>query len=128
MTASHNGMEERLNRLLKLTETLQEHVIRKRDEPDLWVEILDEREKVVQELQAYSQQGHAFPESQQQMIGKVIQMDEQLRPIIETAKQKVGDQLKLMERGKLAKKQYAEADQYGGYDDYGYSHFFDQKK
>ncbi|MGO0063595.1 flagellar protein FliT [Brevibacillus fluminis] len=121
-------MEERLNRLLKLTETLQEHVLHKRDEPDLWVQILDEREQVVQELQAYSQFGHSLHESHQQMIGKVLKIDEQLRPVIEAAKKEVGDQINRMERSKLAKKQYAEADHYGGYDDYGYSHFFDQKK
>lgn len=121
-------MEERLNRLLRLTEKLQEHVLNEQDDPDVWIQILDERQKVIDELQSLTHQGNTLQEHHRQLIGNAIKIGRELGPIMEKAKKNVNDQLKLMERSRLAKKQYAGSEHYGRYDDLINSHFFDQKK
>lgn len=121
-------MEERINRLLKLTETLQAHVLDKQDDPDEWNEILDQRQQIIEELQVYIELGNTFSENHKQVISSVMRIDQEIGPIMEKAKKDIEEQLKLLERTKLAKRQYDGSERYGRYDDYSNSHFFDQKK
>ncbi|RNB92639.1 hypothetical protein EDM56_00375 [Brevibacillus fluminis] len=120
-------INEQIHRLVRLSELLKERVIMSPEEPDSWVEILDERQKVIENLKDLADQGHSVPADLHLLVGKVIEMDDNVKVLIEREKKVVRDHLSRIERSKMARRQYADASDHGLYDDLGYSYFFDKK-
>lgn len=121
-------VNEQIHRLVRLSEQLKEQVTTKPEDPDSWVEILDERQKVIEKLSDLAEQGLPLSDDLHQLIGKVIDLDRTSKVLMEKEKKVVHDHLTRIERTKMARKQYADQNDNSAYDELGYSYFFDQKK
>jgi predicted metal-dependent hydrolase len=123
-----NTPESLLEQLELLTVHLQKQVfaydIELEEGPGSWLDILAERQRVIDQLSVLLEQGFQFSEAQKKRyLEKVYQMDQQLQPFIEEKMREIQGRLANLQKSKFANQQY---NGYGLIEAYG--SFFDKKK
>lgn len=111
-----------LEGLYEATQRLEQAVAVKDSNPDDWLEILEEREKLIHQMQERFNAGLVLTDAQRLQLTQVYEANQRLIPLIEGCKQSVQKQLNNLQRTKLAMNSYNEE----GPNCYGA--FFDRKK
>ncbi len=115
-----------LDRLESLTLLLQQHVQNEQNEPEVWLEILNERQRVIEDIESEVITGEAITSDEyQQTIDKIVEIDRTLAPEMQRQMKIVGDDISRLERSRMVQRQYGGI---GDYDDNAYGVFFDKKK
>lgn len=116
-------MEERLEKLLSLSLLLEKSVLDAESDPDDWVDILEERQQVMDQIQTALAEGATVSDTDKQnFLAKAYEIDQRILPIMEGKKLDVQDELHKLQKKKLAQKQYH------GSAISAYGAFFDRKK
>jgi hypothetical protein len=111
------------DQLLEITEQLQDAVQRQEPEPQEWISLLEERQKVMEQISDFLSEGKVSSESVHvHTIRKAFEIHQRILPQMETKFQGVQKQLSTIQKTKLARHTY--------YDNgpSGYGAFFDRKK
>lgn len=119
------SLEALLNELLALTLSLEKAVQDEEEEPDTWLELLDERQEIMDELSELFAQGITLTEDQKRLyIQPLFDLDQKIVPMMGRRKQGVEVQMANLQKSKQVNMQY------GGYgSSYSpYGAFFDKKK
>jgi flagellar protein FliT len=114
-----------LNDLLKLTLSLEEIVLDEESEPKNWIELLDKRQEVMDQLTGLFAEGISLTETQKKIyLQPTYEADQRIVPIMEWKKNESVIQLANIRKSKAANQHY------GGYgNSYSpYGAFFDKKK
>jgi flagellar protein FliT len=119
------SLDELLSKLLKLTLVLRNKVIVENSEPEEWVELLDARQSIMDELSSRFSEGDSPTDEQKQTyLIPAHQADQEIIPMIEQRKQELTLEHSLVVKSKAAQRQYGE---YGNSQS-AYGAFFDTKK
>jgi len=118
-------MEELLGALLSLTHQLERKIVIDQAKPEVWNELLEQRQSIIDELSLLQEQGLKFTDQQKQTyLVAVYAIDQRLIPLILKQKEETETSLKNVRKSKIANQQY---NGYGNaYNPYGA--FFDKKK
>jgi flagellar protein FliT len=119
------SVESLLNDLLTLTLSLEETVFDQECEPEQWIELLDKRQQVIDQLSGMFAQGISLTEAQKHTYLKpAYEADQKIIPRMDRMKQASETQLANLRKSKAANEQY------GGYQNSHspYGAFFDKKK
>jgi flagellar protein FliT len=119
------SLDSLLNDLLRLTLSLEKIVLDEESEPEKWIEFLDQRQEVMDQLSGLFAEGVTLTEAQKQIyLQPTYEADQKIVPIIARKKMTSETQLANLRKSKAAS-QY-----YGGYgNSYSpYGAFFDKKK
>ncbi|MBW5468692.1 flagellar protein FliT [Brevibacillus formosus] len=111
-----------LESLLGVTLCLEQTVLRKDSDPEEWITLLDEREKLVEKLNEAGLTEAILTDKQRRQIVDMNEVNLRLIPIIADRKQAVQKQLNNVQKSKLAMNSYQDE----GIS--GYGAFFDRKK
>ncbi|MFF0828371.1 flagellar protein FliT [Brevibacillus sp. NPDC003359] len=114
-------IEELLERLLRETLRLEEIVMQDDSEPEEWLTILDEREKLIELLQEKGLEDR-LTDSNRQLLSQVFAINQRLFPLIEGHKQEIQQKLNNVQRSRMVTNSYQDAGPNG------YGAFFDRKK
>ncbi len=121
MTAA--ALETLLERLLTLTLSLESLVMQEDADPQRWVEILDQRGEVMEQISGLDETGIRLSEEQKRTyLEKVHEIDQRVLPIMIEKKAGVQSQLHNIQRSKAVHQHYGG---YRGYNPYGA--FFDKR-
>lgn len=108
--------------LLEATHRLEQAVMQTDSDPEEWIAILDEREKLIGLMKEKSIAETDLTEEQRQQLSEVSEINRKLIPHIFDRKQGVQKQLNNVQRSKLAMNKYHDMGPSG------YGAFFDRKK
>lgn len=113
-----------LEQLLTISVTLEQHVLEDLDFPDGWLQLVEQRQEVIDQLSACFQQGAVLTVDQkEQYIKKAYEIDQRILPVINRKKNEFASKISSLQKSKQVNKQYS------GYSDYvPYGAFFDKKK
>lgn len=120
--------ETLLEELYTLTSSLRQHVLQYESEseegPDIWVDLLDQRQEIIDKLSNLMEHGFTFSEThKKQYLENVYQIDQQVIPLIDEKLKHVQSQIGNMKKSKTVNSQYS------GYSaPNAFGSFFDKKK
>lgn len=118
-------MEQKVDQLLEdmfdKTRRLASIVEKTDSEPDEWMAILDEREKVIHDVQLLLSEGYILTDRQKQQLEQMQELNLQMMPQMEQAKQHVKKKLDEIRQKKAARTFY------NGSGLTGYGAFFDTR-
>ena len=122
-TNQRYNLEMLYQQVLAISLDWEQAVLREDAEPDEWVELLEQREQIMQQI-TEAIQGGAVPreEWRQQYIAPALEVNNRLIPIMEEQKNRLSDKIQQLQQGKTVNKQYM------GYNTAAYGAFFDTKK
>ncbi|MDR6553573.1 hypothetical protein [Paenibacillus qinlingensis] len=117
-------LDELLNQLLQLTLSLEQVVSEKESDPELWVELVSQRQVIMDELTNLFREGVTLTETQKQTIMQpAYEMNIKIVALMTQEKDKMAAQIANLQRSKAVN------DQYGGLGNASpYGAFFDKKK
>lgn len=119
------SLDSLLNDVLRLTLSLEEIVLDEESEPEKWIEILDKRQEVMDQLSGMFVEGISLTEAQKQTyLQPAYESDQKIIPIMDRKKRMSEIQLTNGWRSKAVNQHY------GGYGNSQspYGAFFDKKK
>ncbi|MDQ0918585.1 hypothetical protein [Paenibacillus sp. V4I5] len=119
------SLDSLLSDLLKLTISLEERVLDEESEPEEWIELLDQRQVIIDQLSGLFAEGVSLTEAQKQTyLQPAYEFDKKIVPIMDREMKKLESQLANIKISKAVNKQY------GGYgaSSSPYGAFFDKKK
>lgn len=119
------SLESLLNDLLRLTLSLEKIVLDEESEPEEWIELLDKRQAVMDQLSELFAEGLSLTEAQKQIyLQPAYEADQKIVPIIDRKKKASETQLANVQKSKAANQFYG-----GNSNSYSpYGAFFDKKK
>jgi flagellar protein FliT len=118
------SLDPLLNDLLKLTLSLEQIVLDDDSEPEQWIELLDHRQKVMDQLSGRFADGVTLTEAQKKIyLQPTYESDLKIIPIMDQKKQASEMQLAHVRKSKAANQQYGG----NGYSYSPYGAFFDKK-
>ncbi|CAM4389405.1 hypothetical protein L1N85_23935 [Paenibacillus alkaliterrae] len=119
------SLDSLLNDLLTLTLSLEKIVFAEENEPEKWIELLDKRQEVMDQLSGLFAEGVSLTEAQKKIyLQPTYEADQKIVPIMDRKKKASETQLTNVRKSKAANQHY------GGYvNSYSpYGVFFDKKK
>ncbi|MGD8190275.1 hypothetical protein ACQCN2_09865 [Brevibacillus ginsengisoli] len=123
----HASLEMLLEELVLLTQTLkstiEQYSTTSEEVPDDWVDILEKRQLVMDQISLQLQEGSSLTEKQKLQLLDIQQVDQHLIPLMVENKNKVQTQINQLNKTKVMNQQY---NGYGVKTAYGA--FFDKKK
>ncbi|NEW08836.1 hypothetical protein GK047_22830 [Paenibacillus sp. SYP-B3998] len=114
-----------MNELLGLTVLLEKTVLDEESDPEKWIELLDKRQEVMDQLSGLFVKGISLTETQKQTYFQpAYEVDKRIIPIMDREKKKLESQIANVQKNKIVNQQY------GGYGTSYSPHgaFFDKKK
>ncbi|MGE7272717.1 flagellar protein FliT [Brevibacillus panacihumi] len=115
------NIDQLLGHLFDKTTSLLQLIEQAESEPEEWASLLDEREKVIENVQSILATGYMFSPAQKQQLEQMQQMNLQIMPMMEQRKMHVQKKLEEIRQKKAATQFYNS----GGATAYGA--FFDRK-
>lgn len=121
---TRESLEVHFNQLLFHSRELEEAVLQEGSDPEEWLEHLEKRDELLQQIAAAIRQGFVLPvEWKQQYAEPFLEIDQRLIPIMKEKQDELSDKIAQIKRGRAGNKQY------GGYSgSTAYGAFFDTKK
>lgn len=119
------SLDSLLNDLLRLTLSLEKIVLDEESEPEKWIELLDKRQAVMDQLSGLFAEGASLTEAQKKIyLQPAYEADQKIVPIMDCKKKASETQLTNVRKSKAANQHYKE---YGNsYSPYGA--FFDKRE
>jgi len=116
-------LESLCQQLLLHSQELEKSVVQKEVDPDQWLDLLEKREKVMEQMSVAMSAGAVFlDEWKQRYLQPIAEINQRLIPAMEDRKKQLSNKLAQIKRGKMANKQYQ------GYGTAAYGAFFDTRK
>ncbi|MGG1664395.1 flagellar protein FliT [Brevibacillus sp. NRS-1366] len=116
-------LELLLQQLLLRSRELEQVVMQEESDPDEWLELLDKRGELMQQIADTTSQGVVLPpEWKAEYLDPFLELDQRIIPIMEEKQDQLSDKIAQLQRGKAVNKQY------NGYGTAPYGAFFDTKK
>ncbi|MEJ8544092.1 flagellar protein FliT [Brevibacillus borstelensis] len=115
-------MDAIVKQMLQLTTQLEQTVSNSDSEPDEWLLLLDERQKLMKQLDEGILTGEVLSDGQKMLLVQIDGINQRIQPVMLERKQGVEKKLKEIQHSKTAVDAYHEA----GPSAYGA--FFDSKK
>lgn len=119
-------MEQKMDALLAnlhdMTQSLSELVEQKDSETDGWMSYFDEREQIMQEIEALIQTGDKFTANQKELLSKTSEINQRILPLMDIRKQDLQQKIENIQQNKAVRQFY------NNEGPSGYGAFFDQKK
>jgi flagellar protein FliT len=111
--------------LLRLTLSLEKIVLNEESEPEKWIELLDERQEVMDQLSGLFAEGVTLTEAQEQIyLQPTYETDQKIVPIMDRKTKASETQLANVRKSKAVNQHYG-----GNSNSYSpYGAFFDKKK
>jgi len=120
---SRESLELVFQQLLLRSRELEQVVMQEESDPDVWLELLDKRGELLQQIADTTSQGVVLPpEWKAQYVDPFLELDQRIIPIMEEKQDQLSDKIAQLQRGKAVNKQY------NGYGTAAYGAFFDTKK
>lgn len=119
-------MEQRIDVLLgnlyEKTQALALLVEQKDSDVDKWMDYLDEREQIMQDIQVIVQEGFIFTTSQKEQLLQMSEINNRILPQMDIRKQDLSQKIGNIQQNKAVRQFY------NSEGPSGYGAFFDQKK
>lgn len=120
---SRESLESVFKQLLVHSRELEKAVLQEESDPEQWLELLEKREELLQQISDAIGEGTVLPaEWKQQYVEPFLEIDQRLIPIMKGKQDQLSGKIAQIKRGRTVNKQY------GGYGTTAYGAFFDKKK
>lgn len=117
-----NRMDSLLDELLETTLVFQDQVKIEESNIDTWLEILDKRESLIEQLKESKAEYSTLEDSQRGKLQQIYQINQNVLPIIDVRLQELQTKMNNLQRNKLTVNSYSDS----GVNAYGA--FFDLKR
>lgn len=119
------SLDSLLNDFLLCTLSLEKSVLEDESEPEEWIELLDNRQAVMESLSSLLAQGIPLTEAQKKnYLQPAYEVDQMIVPIMERKKKKLESDFVNLKKSQAINQQYGES----GNTYSAYGAFFDKKK
>jgi flagellar protein FliT len=117
-------LENLLEQVYSLTEELEQMVIQEEGDPESWVEVLDKRQEIIDQLTSQFQQGDKISDERKtRYLLAIREIEKRMVPVMEQKKREMQSKMVRVQKNKIG------VQQYNGYNtSNAYGAFFDQKK
>jgi flagellar protein FliT len=117
------SVETLLQEMLAHTQLLEQCILNPESDPEEWLKMLDEREKMINELSDLTSKGTHMTEQIREIYDSIHEINKRLVPLMMSRQQEVSGKIAKLKQSQIANKQYKG---YGAPAAYGA--FFDKKK
>ncbi|REK61028.1 MAG: flagellar protein FliT [Brevibacillus sp.] len=120
----YNSVEMIMQEMLSHTQLLEKCISNPDSEPEEWLELLEEREQMIEELSRFIEKGEIISDHiRTEYLAKVYEINQRLVPVVINRKQDVSTKLAKLKQSQVVNRQYT-----GDGAPVAYGAFFDKKK